>query len=58
VGATGSGSVTINYKGITKTQYITVGKTPAAKVLFIGDDKIRVASSNKYVLENATVGEV
>ena len=53
VGPTGSGTVIINYKGIIQKQVITVGKTPAAKMMFIGDDKIRVASTNTYVLENA-----
>ena len=53
VGSTGSGTVIINYKGIVQKQAITVGKTPAAKMLFVGDDKIRVASTNTYVLENA-----
>ena len=53
VGPTGSGTVIINYKGIIQKQAITVGKTPAAKMMFVGDDKIRVASTNTYVLENA-----
>lgn len=53
VGPTGSGTVIINYKGIIQKQAITVGKTPAAKMMFVGDNKIRVASTNTYVLENA-----
>ena len=50
--------IIVTYKGITKKQSITVGKTPAAKMLFVGDDKIRVASSNVYTLENANVDNV
>lgn len=53
VGATGAGSITISYKGISKTQSVTVGGTPDARLVFIGDDKIRVASTNRYILENA-----
>lgn len=56
VGSAGSGTVIINYKGIVQKQAITVGKTPAAKMMFVGDDKIRVASTNTYVLENAKAG--
>jgi hypothetical protein len=33
---------------------VAVGGTPTANVVFIGDDKIRVASTNIYKLENAT----
>lgn len=53
VGATGAGSITVKYKGVEKTQRVAVGGTPAANVVFIGDDKIRVASTNIYTLENA-----
>lgn len=53
VGHSGSGVITINYKGVSKKQVITVGKTPAAKLMLTCDDKIRVASEdNKIVLEN------
>ena len=53
VGATGAGTITINYKGISKTQSVTVGGTPQVKLMFTGSDKIRVASkNNKYVVEN------
>lgn len=52
-GATGAGSITIKYRGVEKTQRVAVGGTPAANVVFIGDDKIRVASTNVYTLENA-----
>lgn len=54
VGETGSGTVTITYKGISQKQTITIGKTPAAKRMLKGNDAIRVASKkNTYVLENA-----
>lgn len=53
VGTAGAGSITIKYRGIEKTQRVAVGGTPAANVVFIGDDKIRVASTNIYTLENA-----
>ena len=53
VGNSGSGTITINYKGIAKTQTLTVGKTPAAKIMLVGNDKIRVASENIYTVENA-----
>lgn len=52
-GATGAGSITIKYRGVEKTQRVAVGGTPTANVVFIGDDKIRVASTNVYTLENA-----
>ena len=52
-GASGAGSITIKYRGVEKTQRVAVGGTPAANVVFIGDDKIRVASTNVYTLENA-----
>lgn len=52
-GAAGAGSITIKYRGVEKTQRVAVGGTPAANVVFIGDDKIRVASTNVYTLENA-----
>ena len=53
-GNTGSGVIEISYNGVTSKQSVTVGKTAAAKMVFIGDEKIRVASKdNKYVLENA-----
>ena len=55
VSNSGSGTITVNYKGITKTQTLTIGKTPAAKTMLVGDDKIRVASENIYTVENATV---
>lgn len=55
VGNSGSGTITVNYKGITQTQTLTIGKTPAAKTMLVGDDKIRVASENIYTVENATV---
>lgn len=55
VGSSGSGTITVNYKGITQIQTLTVGKTPAAKTMLVGDDKIRVASENIYTVENATV---
>ena len=58
VGASGAGYITINYKGVTKTQSVVVGGTPAANLVFIGDDKIRVASTNTYILENATPDKV
>lgn len=51
--ATGSGTIIIDYQGVSQKQTITVGKTPAAKVVFVGDNKIRVASTNEYILENA-----
>lgn len=54
VGPSGAGSITINYRDIKKVQHVVVGGTPAANVVFIGDDKIRVASTNIYTLENAT----
>lgn len=54
VGPSGAGSITIKYRNIEKTQRVAVGGTPAANVVFIGDDKIRVASTNIYKLENAT----
>ena len=57
-GETGSGSITISYKGISEKQSITVGKTPAVKMNFVGDNKIRVASTNVYTLENAETKEV
>ena len=53
VGSTGGGSISIEYNGIIQKQSITVGKTPAAKVILVGNDKIRVASTNIYSLENA-----
>ena len=53
-GNTGSGVIEVSYNGVTSKQSVTVGKTAAAKMVFIGDEKIRVASKdNKYVLENA-----
>ena len=55
VSSSGSGTITVNYKGITQTQTLTVGKTPVAKTMLVGDDKIRVASENIYTVENATV---
>ena len=59
VGNSGSGTITINYKGVVKTQTLTVGKTPAAKLLVICDEKIRVASEeNKIVLQNAKEADV
>ena len=59
VGETGSGTVTITYNGVSQKQTITVGKTPAAKRIFKGNDKIRVASKkNTYVLENADPDKV
>ena len=59
VGNSDSGTITINYKGIVKTQTLTVGKTPAAKLLVICDEKIRVASEeNKIVLQNAKEADV
>ena len=59
VGHSGSGTITINYKGIVQTQTLTVGKTPAAKLLVICDEKIRVASEkNKVVLQNAKEADV
>ena len=54
VGPSGAGSITVNYRNIKKVQHVVVGGTPAANVVFIGDDKIRVASTNIYTLENAT----
>lgn len=54
VGPSGAGSITIKYRNIEKVQRVAVGGTPAANVVFIGDDKIRVASTNIYTLENAT----
>ena len=59
VGNSGSGTITINYKGVVKTQTLTVGKTPAAKLLVTCDEKIRVASEeNKVVLQNAKEADV
>ena len=59
VGDSGSGTITINYKGIVKTQTLTVGKTPAAKLVVTCDEKIRVASEeNKIVLQNAKEADV
>ena len=53
-GNTGSGVIEVSYNGVTSKQSVTVGKTAAAKMVFIGDEKIRVASKdNKNVLENA-----
>lgn len=54
VGPSGAGSITVKYRNIEKVQRVAVGGTPAANVVFIGDDKIRVASTNIYKLENAT----
>ena len=54
VGPSGAGSITIRYRNIEKVQRVAVGGTPTANVVFIGDDKIRVASTNIYKLENAT----
>ena len=53
VGAAGAGSITVKYKDVEKIQRVAVGGTPAANIVFIGDDKIRVASTNIYTLENA-----
>lgn len=59
VGNSGSGTITINYKGVVKTQTLTVGKTPAAKLVVTCDEKIRVASEeNKIVLQNAKEADV
>lgn len=57
-GPTGAGSITIEYKTIKKTQYIAVGATPSVQVSFVGDTKIRVASSNIYKLNNAEPDQV
>ncbi len=54
VGPSGAGSITVKYRNLKKVQHVAVGGTPAANVVFIGDDKIRVASTNIYKLENAT----
>ena len=54
VGPSGAGSITIRYRNIEKVQRVAVGGTPTANIVFIGDDKIRVASTNIYKLENAT----
>lgn len=54
VGPSGAGSITVKYRDIEKVQRVAVGGTPTANVVFIGDDKIRVASTNIYKLENAT----
>lgn len=58
IGMEGSASITVKYKNISKTQTITIGNSPTAEVLFIGDSKIRVASTNKYILENADSKQV
>ena len=59
VGATGSGSVTITYKGITQKQSITVGKTPAAKLVVNCNEKLRVASEDNMIkIENASADSV
>lgn len=52
IGESGGGSITISYNGVIKTQNIVVGGTPAIKPIFNGDLKIRVASTNNYVLDN------
>lgn len=54
VGSSGGGTITVSYLGVSKTQAVVVGGTPAVKLNFIGDSKIRVASTNSYILENAT----
>ena len=52
---TEGGTITIDYKGVRKSQEIIVDEQPKADILFIGSDKIRVASEkNIYTLENAT----
>ena len=43
-GNTGSGVIEVSYNGVTSKQSVTVGKTAAAKMVFIGDEKIRIAS--------------
>ena len=50
---TSGGSIVVRYKDVEKIQHVAVGGTPTANVVFIGDDKIRVTSTNKYMLENA-----
>lgn len=54
VGPSGGGTITVSYKDFSRTQLVVVGGTPAVKPIFVGDDKIRVGSTNTYVLENAT----
>ena len=50
----GSGEIIIDYKGISKTQFVTIGTSSIMEPHFIGDEKIRVGSINKYTLENVT----
>ncbi len=58
VGDLNGGTITISYKGVSKVQSIAIGGTPAVKPVFVGDNKIRVASSNTYVLENVGSNKV
>ena len=51
--ALGAGTVTVNYKGFKKSQQIIIGNEPQLDMILVGDSKIRVASTNIYVLENA-----
>lgn len=55
VGANG-GIIEVSYKGITATQKVLVGDSSKETLLFIGDKKIRVAATAKYVLEGAEPG--
>ena len=58
VGASGGGTITVSYGGVNKAQTIAVGNSPTIKPMLVGDDKIRVASTNTYTLQNAEPDKV
>lgn len=53
VGARGAGTIIVKTDVIMQSQSIVVGATPTSTIRFVGSEKIRVASTNTYILEDA-----
>ena len=47
------GTITVSCNGVSATQQINIGEETAPEMRFTGSETIRVASENKYTLENA-----
>lgn len=49
----GGGTVTVSYNGVSATQTIVIGAEATIQPIFIGNERIRLTTTNEYILENA-----